>query len=247
MSTIAIGDVHGNLQALDDLLARVLLELDSEDTLVFLGDYIDGPDSRGCVERILQLKRAAAFPVVTLLGNHEQWMLRSLRDPTRHSWILGMDAFATIASYSDHAARTIRGALESAGVSVITARIRLPYQIFVDLLPPHHMRFFQDLQLFHRTPDVTCVHAGIDLQGRVTSQDVDVFTWGPHGFPDRYCGDECVVYGHWGNAARDENEWPRPVVKMNRTYGIDTISTGVLTAMRFPDGRIFQSKRHRFS
>lgn len=203
MSTIAIGDVHGNLPALDDLLATVLPELVSEDTLVFLGDYIDGPDSRGCVERITQLRETAEFPVVTLLGNHEQWMLRSFRDPTRHSWVLGMDAFATIASYSNEAAHTIRNALERAGASVITERTPLPYHTYFDLLPPHHMTFFQDLQLFHRTPDVICVHAGIDLQGHVTLQDVEVFTWGPDGFPDKYCGDDCVVYGHWDNANKD--------------------------------------------
>jgi len=32
-----------------------------------------------------------------------------------------------------------------------------------------------------------------------------------------------------------------------RTYGIDTIAKGVLTAMRFPDGKIFQSERYQFN
>jgi serine/threonine protein phosphatase 1 len=72
MATVAIGDIHGNLKPLEDLLSEVLPVLRPEDTLVFLGDYIDrGPDSRGCVERILRLKEQAAFSVVTLLGNHE--------------------------------------------------------------------------------------------------------------------------------------------------------------------------------
>ena len=44
MSTIAIGDLHGNLEALDDLLEELTPEIKSEDTIVFLGDYIDrGP------------------------------------------------------------------------------------------------------------------------------------------------------------------------------------------------------------
>ena len=48
MSTIAIGDVHGNLAALDDLLNRITMEVSADDTVVFLGDYIDrGPDSKG--------------------------------------------------------------------------------------------------------------------------------------------------------------------------------------------------------
>ena len=62
MSLIAIGDIHGNLNALDYLLGQVVPELRPEDTLVFLGDYIDrGPDSKGCIDRILQLKRSSPF------------------------------------------------------------------------------------------------------------------------------------------------------------------------------------------
>jgi hypothetical protein len=38
MSTIAIGDIHGNRAALDDLLARLTPELAGGDTVVFLGD-----------------------------------------------------------------------------------------------------------------------------------------------------------------------------------------------------------------
>jgi len=45
MSTIAIGDIHGNLRALEDLLNRIVPHIGSDDTVVFLGDYIDrGPD-----------------------------------------------------------------------------------------------------------------------------------------------------------------------------------------------------------
>lgn len=54
MSTIAIGDVHGNLAALDDLLSRITLEINAEDTIVFLGDYIDrGPDPKECRARLI--------------------------------------------------------------------------------------------------------------------------------------------------------------------------------------------------
>ena len=41
MATIAIGDIHGQLPALLDLLAQVRGECSAGDTVVFLGDYID--------------------------------------------------------------------------------------------------------------------------------------------------------------------------------------------------------------
>ena len=81
MATVAIGDVHGNLVALQNLLELILPELGNGDTLVFLGDYIDrGPDSKDCVEEIIRLKQDAPFSVVTLLGNHEEWMLTTKRE-----------------------------------------------------------------------------------------------------------------------------------------------------------------------
>jgi|SRR5437660_4707471 len=113
MSTVAVGDIHGNVLALDDLLAQIVPAMRPEDTLVFLSDYIDrGPDTRGCVDRIVRLKVEADFAVVTLLGNHEQWMLKSLVDRTSHSWVIGMEAFDTIASYSQDAASILQSALE---------------------------------------------------------------------------------------------------------------------------------------
>ena len=48
MATIAGGDIHGNLSALEDLLAKLIPVLSRDDVVVFLGDYIDrGPDARG--------------------------------------------------------------------------------------------------------------------------------------------------------------------------------------------------------
>ena len=37
--------------------------------------------------------------------------------------------------------------------------------------------------------------------------------------------------------------WPAPMI-VGRTIGVDTISHGVLTAVRLPDQRVFQSARH---
>jgi diadenosine tetraphosphatase ApaH/serine/threonine PP2A family protein phosphatase len=243
----------GNIRELKNVIERTMIlapegDIDAacrpEDTLVFLGDYIDrGPDTRGCVDRIMRLKAGADFAVVTLLGNHEQWMLKSLADPKSHSWVIGMEAFDTIESYSQHAARVLRSALEQAGIRLVTGKVSLPYHVFFDLMPPDHLKFFQQLDLFYRTPDVICVHAGVDLEGRLASEDSNIFTWGTGGFPDEYRGEQPVVYGHWNNTGEDENGLPRPLVRQNRTYGIDTIAKGVLTAMRFPDTKIFQSKR----
>lgn len=70
--TIAISDIHGCLTALDRLLEMIAPR--PEDCLVQLGDVIDrGPDSRGCIERLLELEQHCR--VVHLMGNHEEMLL----------------------------------------------------------------------------------------------------------------------------------------------------------------------------
>ena len=109
MSAIAIGDVHGNFRALDNLLNRITPQIRIEDTVVFLGDYIDrGPDSKNCIERILSFQSNVRGRVISLLGNHEQWLMRTYENHTRHSWLLEMEAFETIRSYSRDAEERLR-------------------------------------------------------------------------------------------------------------------------------------------
>ncbi len=115
MATIAVGDIHGNLAALHDVLDQIHGESGRGDTIVFLGDYIDrGPDSKGCVDTVLRFQDEVEAEVVCLLGNHEDWLLRTLHDYRRHSWLLGMEAFDTIRSYSVDAVETLREALSNA-------------------------------------------------------------------------------------------------------------------------------------
>ena len=65
--TIAIGDIHGHIKALVGLID--LNNPQSEDQLVFLGDYINrGPDSKGFLQFIIDLKQRVN--IVCIMGNH---------------------------------------------------------------------------------------------------------------------------------------------------------------------------------
>ena len=246
MSTYAIGDIHGNLLALDSLLAQIEPELKSEDTVVFLGDYIDrGPNSKGCVERILQLREEKPCTIIGLLGNHEQWLLRTMDDPRCHSWVVATEALETVISYSEEAAVKIMDAMAAVGIRLFTRKVPLPYEEFFDAMPEEHIRFFRELKPFHRTADVICVHGGCSLDGVLNPHDDNVHVWGPIGFPEDYIGSYPVVYGHRDDGIVDAYGFARPSIGANRTYGIDTISRGVLMAMRFPDCKVWQSGRSR--
>jgi two-component sensor histidine kinase len=70
MTTAIIGDVHGALQPLEALIAR--LGLGERDRLVLLGDLVDkGPDPAGTVKFVRQLSETAPFDLVLVEGNHE--------------------------------------------------------------------------------------------------------------------------------------------------------------------------------
>jgi serine/threonine protein phosphatase 1 len=246
MATIAIGDVHGNLRALTDLLERIAPEVGDTDTVVFLGDYVDrGPDSRGCVNRILEFSEAIRAQVVALLGNHEDWLLRTYHDYACHSWVLGMRGLDTIRSYSVEAAQELNNEIVRLGwAEIVAERLPLSYEVFFDAMPEEHIEFFTELKSFHRTPEAVCVHGGLDPdRGKIEEQSKENLVWGTRDFPERYVGEDTIIYGHKDDPVLDEKDWPQPRV-FGRTYGLDTISNGVLTAIRMPDGTIFQSDRY---
>src|SRR6266478_1473594 len=97
MRTLAIGDIHGCLQALDRILEMVRPQPD--DVVVVLGDYADrGPDSRGVIDRLLELRGHCRL--VTLRGNHDQMMLDARSGyETQREWLL-CGGSKTLASYA---------------------------------------------------------------------------------------------------------------------------------------------------
>jgi serine/threonine protein phosphatase 1 len=66
--TLVIGDIHGGLVALKQVLERA--EVTALDTLIFLGDYVDGwSESYGVIEFIMQL--TLQQNCIVLKGNHD--------------------------------------------------------------------------------------------------------------------------------------------------------------------------------
>lgn len=74
--TFAVGDLHGGLDHLFKLLS-CFPELDAQDTIVFIGDYVDrGPKSAQVIDYVMNLHDMTPAKVVPLRGNHEDAWLR---------------------------------------------------------------------------------------------------------------------------------------------------------------------------
>jgi serine/threonine protein phosphatase 1 len=153
--TFAIGDIHGEATHLERLLAH-LPPLTSDDTLVFLGDYMDrGPDSARVFDIIWSLPHKVPAKVVTLLGNHEEAWLRCLNHP-EPGFLLRPDngCFQALQSIAHVDALP---EIEQA------AMLLSPQKWF----PPELATWLTSLPLYYEDEHAIYVHAGLDGEGEV--------------------------------------------------------------------------------
>ncbi len=119
----AIGDVHGELEKLDDLLRFIRDDVQRRQTphkVVFLGDMVDrGPNSHGVVARIMALTQSGE--ALALKGNHEELMLNAYhnRESVGIYWWAENGGDETITSYmlANGAADDFRDAIDPAHIA----------------------------------------------------------------------------------------------------------------------------------
>jgi serine/threonine protein phosphatase 1 len=99
--TYAIGDIHGRLDLLMDLLSQIITHANGRSCkLVFLGDYIDrGPDSAGVLALVRRFQQHWPESVICLKGNHEAMLLEVVTEPAVTSWWLGNGGDNTLVSF----------------------------------------------------------------------------------------------------------------------------------------------------
>ena len=74
-----IPDVHGCIKTLRYLLED-RIDLQKDDTVFFLGDYIDrGPDSKGLIDYLMNLQNSG-YNIRCIRGNHEDYCIRAWED-----------------------------------------------------------------------------------------------------------------------------------------------------------------------
>jgi serine/threonine protein phosphatase 1 len=77
MRTFVIGDIHGGLRALHQVIERA--EVTTKDTLIFLGDYVDGwSQSPQVIDYLIELN--STNNCIFIRGNHDELLLNWLKD-----------------------------------------------------------------------------------------------------------------------------------------------------------------------
>ncbi|WP_343604585.1 metallophosphoesterase family protein [Fluviicola sp.] len=94
---LVIGDIHGALRALEQVLERAAIT--ENDTLVFLGDYVDGwSESKQVIDRLISLSESNSC--LFIRGNHDTWCEEWLRfGLSNEKWLIH-GGKATVESYA---------------------------------------------------------------------------------------------------------------------------------------------------
>jgi len=218
----AVGDIHGSLPKLEELLET--LPLEEGDHVVFLGDYVDrGSHARGVVDRLIVF--GESWPCTFLIGNHESMFLDFIgwkgEFYDKGDYFLANGGIETLLSY---------------GVRDfdVVEREGLP-------LPEDHERFYRALVPYHREGKYLFVHAGLGVP-ELGLEDVDLalerarpsdLLWNRMSGDLRHLLGVTLVYGHSPD--------PTLQVRWNTPYsiGIDTgaVYGGPLTAIALPSER----------
>lgn len=213
-----IGDVHGRLDLLDQLLAQIHEEIDRRPTrktvIALVGDLIDrGPQSAEVIER-LRTYRRDKVRLVVLLGNHEEVLLRILDGESDliQKW-LSYGGSQCLASYGVDPSSVLEMESEEA-LAIIRSAI-----------PRAHVRFLNECADTFRFGDYLVVHAGIRPGVEIAQQRQVDLRWIRSPFLE-HPGDHgaVIVHGHTITEAAEE--------RANR-IAIDTgaYATGRLTAL----------------
>lgn len=185
---IVVGDIHGRADLLEQLIDRLSKHTDTNQTLVFVGDYIDRGETSADVLGLLQALQGSIWPgkVICLQGNHEAMMLDFLDEPEEAGafWLQNGGA-QTLASYGIHPPEMSPGPL-------LEARDAL-----TDALGPATISWLQALPLCHHSGNVFISHAGADPQAPLDQQDATHLLWGHPEFATTPRRDGAwVAHGH---------------------------------------------------
>lgn len=219
----AVGDIHGRLDLLADLMDEIRADCrryDGTPDLIFLGDYIDrGEDSSGVLEFLIEVAEDPDFAPVFLMGNHERMMLDFLMLPELGSRWLRFGGLQTLMSYGTQTHGSINepGALEK--IQQDLAEALGPHRAFLESCTPSHIN-----------GNVLFVHAAANPNRPADAQSEEALMWGhPRFFEEIRQDGVWVVHGH---TVVDE-----PTIEQGR-IAIDTGAyySNRLTAVRLDGG-----------
>jgi len=246
--TFAIGDIHGDTAHLFKLMS-CLPPLTRDDTVVFLGDYVDrGPNSAGVVDFIRHLPDETPARVIALRGNHEDAWIRVVDQGGWDDFVMP-PGNGCLAAYRSFMGGPVPEEYEMPSPE---ERAALADGSF---FPPDVVEWFRSLPHWYEDEHAIYVHAGLPrgLDGFLhpaNVQDPLILLWcRDEDFFRNYRG-KLVVFGHTRTEYLPPElsgytpEDPTDLWAGENVVGLDTGAgnEGFLTALELPSMRVYESR-----
>lgn len=164
MATYVIGDIHGGYKSLVQVIERA--PLNKGDTIVFLGDYVDGwSQTKEVINYLIELKDK--YDCVFIRGNHDQWFIDYINGNKNHAfpgWF-NQGGQATLLSY---------------GMDY-HERLMSDYLVNNVNIPNEHIEFFNKTKPYYIDPSGNLfVHGGFNRHFHIDDEihnNPNIFMW----------------------------------------------------------------------
>lgn len=147
MARYVLGDVHGNLKALKQVLEKSKFDYE-KDFLIIIGDVVDGYNcSYEVVEELLKVKN-----YVFIIGNHDMWFMDHMASGwSERIWI-------------SQGGRNTKESYKSNGY-------------YYNKFPDTHKEFFNSGVFYYEVDDMMFVHGGFDYPKHPRDCTSQLVTW----------------------------------------------------------------------
>jgi serine/threonine protein phosphatase 1 len=170
MAVYAVGDIHGSLKALQSIFSQKLIKRD--DTVIFLGDYIDkGIDSKGVLDWLIENMNYYKF--IFILGNHEIMMLTAKNFPEKLIEWLHFGGSQTLDSYKIGDDSN-----------------------WMNKIDDTHWKFIDSCKAYYEIEDFIFVHAGLEVGKELEDQNKHHLFWKKYETPTCYDSKKTIICGH---------------------------------------------------
>ncbi len=164
-----IGDIHGCFDSLKELI-ETKIQLQKNDKLILLGDYIDrGDKSKEVVDFIIELQ-GEGFDIVPLIGNHEALLLDAFENEKNISIWIQNGGDETLKSFEISSLKDIES---------------------------KYINFFKDLKYYYSFEDYLFVHAGFNDNVLNPFTDYYSMLWKcKESYTNPLLANKTIIHGH---------------------------------------------------
>lgn len=177
-----IPDIHGCFKTLSALFDKHIKPT-VDDHLFFLGDYIDrGPESKLVIDFIMDLQKS--FPnVITLRGNHEDYLLKATWNDLERRPFLGLKTKSHMQKEWEK---------QGGATTLKSLGVKWPADI-----PQTYIDWLIDLPYYHEHEKFILVHAGFNFKIDDPFEDTQAMMWArDYEIVPEKISNKTIIHGH---------------------------------------------------